>query len=135
MAPEKSSAPRALVVDDDPSIVEFVAAVLESAGWQVERAATGNDALSAAHRFRPQVILLDITIPQQSGWLVCAKLKLVSDTPSIIFMTGLSGRQVAQYATQVGADGLLRKPFSPQEILRTLNRVASASKPAAPAPA
>src|SRR5690606_29272949 len=128
MHPEDYGARRALVVDDDPSIVAFVSDMLKSAGWEVVTAATGDEALSAARRYRPAAVFLDVTIPKQSGWLVCAKLKLVKAAPAIILMTGLSGERIAQYATLVGADGMLRKPLRAQDILRTLGRVTSANR-------
>jgi two-component system, OmpR family, response regulator len=127
MHPKNSCAPRALVVDDDPSVVEFVAAVLRSRGWDVQQGRTGDEALAEARRFSPDVIFLDVMIPEQSGWLVCAKLKLVGYSPPIVFMTGLSGRSVSQNAEFVGADGLLHKPFAAKDVLRIVEQLAPAT--------
>jgi CheY-like chemotaxis protein len=130
MQPRNSCDPRALIVDDDPSTAEFVAAVLKSRGWDVQHARTGDEALAEAHRFSPNVVFLDVMIPQQSGWLVCAKLKLVRHSPSIVFMTGLSGRTVSQQAEFLGADGLLHKPFAAKDLLQVLEQLRLAVHPA-----
>ena len=84
-------------------------------------------ASSEAHQFSPDVIFLDVNIPEQSGWLVCAKLKLMGRSPSVIFMTGLSGRQVSQHAEFIGADGLLHKPFAAKEVLRIADQLTNRS--------
>jgi len=111
---------RALVVDDDQDIREFVGAVLSASEYEVEFAADGDAALSKANELSPDVVFLDINLPIQDGWLVCAKLKLVQPAPTVILMTGLTRDDLYRFAEYVKADDLLRKPFSADDVLRSL---------------
>ena len=108
---------RVLVVDDDPDIREFVGGVLESAGCEVHFAADGEQALNQAFEFQPEIVFLDIKMPVQRGWLVCAKLKLVEPSPTVVLMTGLAGGDLDSFSEFVNADDVLRKPFSADDVL------------------
>ena len=111
---------RALVVDDDPDIREFVSCVLESAGCEVQIAADGEQALIEAFEFQPEIIFLDVGLPKQFGWLVCAKLKLIEPSPQVILITGLVSDDVDSFSEFVKAGDVLRKPFSAEDVLRFL---------------
>ncbi len=117
MSIENSGPVRALVVDDDPDIREFVGGVLESAGCEVHFAADGEQALNQAFEFQPEIVFLDIKMPVQRGWLVCAKLKLVEPSPTVVLMTGLAGGDLDSFSEFVNADDVLRKPFSADDVL------------------
>ena len=108
---------RALVVDDDPDIREFVSGLLESAGCEVHVAADGGQALIQSYEFQPEIVFLDIKIPEQYGWLVCAKLKLVEPSPTVVLMTGLTWDYLDSFSEFVKADDVLRKPFSAEDVL------------------
>ena len=108
---------RALVVDDDPDIRAFVGALLESAGCEVHVAADGEQALIQSYEFQPEIVFLDIKIPEQEGWLVCAKLKLVEPSPTVVLMTGLTCDDLDSFSEFVKADDVLRKPFSADDVL------------------
>jgi DNA-binding response OmpR family regulator len=108
---------RALVVDDDPDIREFISDLLESAGCEVHAAADGEQALIQAHAFRPDIVYLDIRIPEQFGWLVYAKLKLVEPSPTVVLMTGLACDELDDFSKFVKANNVLRKPFSAEDVL------------------
>ena len=94
---------RALVVDDDPDIREFVSCVLESAGCEVQIAADGEQALIEAFEFQPEIVFLDVGLPKQFGWLVCAKLKLIEPSPQVILITGLVSDDVDSFSEFVKA--------------------------------
>ncbi len=111
---------RALVVDDDPDIREFVSCVLESAGCEVQIAADGEQALIEAFEFQPEIIFLDVGLPKQFGWLVCAKLKLIEPSPQVILITGLVSDDVDSFSEFVKAGDVLQKPFSAEDVLRFL---------------
>ena len=111
----------ALVVDDDPDIVEFVTHVLRSANCDVCSAFDGEQALEQAEADDPDVVFLDINIPEQDGWLVCSKLKMPLDGPRITLMTGRTESNTDRFADFVHADGVLKKPFSEKDVLRVLN--------------
>jgi two-component system OmpR family response regulator len=113
--------PRVLIVDDEPDIVEFVANILRPAGCEVRSASDGDQALAEAESFRPDLALLDVVIPVQDGWLVCSKLKLLKPAPVIILVTGPPEEENDRFAAFVHADGLLRKPFTEEDVLRVLN--------------
>jgi CheY-like chemotaxis protein len=116
---------RVLVVDDEPDLVEFVSEVLQSAGCSVCSAANGDDALSEAMSFHPQLIFLDIIIPEQDGWLVCSKLKMLKPAPTIVLVTGLRQEESGRFANFVHADELLHKPFTDDDLLRSLEKARS----------
>lgn len=118
---------RALVVEDDPETRELVSLALRSRGWAVRQAATGDEALAEARSFQPDLIFLDTTIPQQSGWLVCAKLKLFGDGPAVVFMTTRAGCRLTPHASLVGVDQVLYKPFSQPDVLRVAAELAPAA--------
>lgn len=112
----------ALVVDDDSDIVEFVTHVLRSANCHVSAAADGEQALAQADANSPDVVFLDINIPEQDGWLVCSKLKMRSEGPRIVLMTGRSENDTDRFAEFVHADDVLKKPFSEDDVLRFLSQ-------------
>jgi two-component system KDP operon response regulator KdpE len=113
----------ALVVDDDPDIVEFMTQVLQSANWDVCIAVNGEQALDQAAANDPDVVFLDINIPEQDGWLVCSKLKMPIEGPSIVLITGRTDSDTNRFAGFVHADEILRKPFSDDDLLRVLNNM------------
>jgi DNA-binding response OmpR family regulator len=118
MFTHKSDKVRVLVVDDEPDTVKFVSRVLESAGCEVRGAADGGQALIQAIDFQAEVVFLDVGIPLESGWLVCAKLKLVEPSPTVVLMTGLDRDDLSSFSEFVKAGDLLRKPFSTEDVLQ-----------------
>ena len=119
----KSEKPRILVVDDEPDTRTFVGRVLESAGCEVRFAVDGEQALIEAIDFQAEVVFLDVAIPLQYGWLVCAKLKLVEPSPIVVLMTGLDCDDLSSFSEFVKADDVLRKPFSAEDVLRFIPSV------------
>ena len=111
---------RVLVVDDDADLVESFKILLESSGHRVACAYDGEEALQKAHDFQPEIILLDVELPIQGGWLVCAKLKLMKSPPKIVFVTGSTQPDLDQFAEFVQADSVLRKPFGMEQIERVI---------------
>jgi CheY-like chemotaxis protein len=109
---------RVLVVDDDPDIRSFVGHVLKSAGCEVHFAVNGEQALDRAIVLQPELVLLDINLPLQDGWLVCAKLKLIEPSPDVVLMTGLDCDDLDRFSEFVKATDVLRKPFSAEDLLR-----------------
>ena len=116
-----------LVVDDDPDIVEFMTHVLRAANCDVCSASDGEQALQQADENDPDVVFLDINIPEQDGWLVCSKLKMRLDGPRIVLMTGRSENDTDRFAHFVHADDVLKKPFSDADVLRIVRDAATMS--------
>lgn len=110
----------ALVVDDNVDTRDFVGTILTDQGLDVHYAVDGDQALRMARQLRPQIVYLDIDIPEQDGWLVCAKLKHFHGAPIVVLMTGDVREDLFQFAEFVKADEVLRKPFSADDVIESL---------------
>ena len=125
---------RILVVDDEPDIVALVVYHLAKAGYRVSSAASGPDALAIARRDRPSLVVLDLMLPEMSGFEVLAKLREDDQTAGIavLMLTARKDEPDRIRGLELGADDYLTKPFSPQElVLRVgaiLRRVAGAGE-------
>ena len=106
---------RILVVEDEARIAEVVQQYLERDGHMVVRAATGGAALDAAARRRPDLVVLDLGLPDMSGEDVCRRLREGSDVP-IIMLTARDAEEDLVRGLQLGADDYVTKPFSPREL-------------------
>ena len=108
-----------LVVDDDDTHRELISTVLGRAGFATVDAANGEEAMAAARRHLPRLVVLDVRMPDVSGYEVCRRLRdEFGDTMSIVFLSGerTEGFDLAA-GLLVGADDYLVKPFSPDELL------------------
>lgn len=108
-----------LVVDDEAVLVETIAYNLEQAGYQVTTAADGASALQAAHRETPDLIILDIMLPEMDGLEVCRQLRRESNTSTtpIMMLTARSDEIDKVVGLEVGADDYVTKPFGRRELL------------------
>jgi two-component system KDP operon response regulator KdpE len=107
---------RILIVDDEPSILKAMAPLLRSRGYDVETAATGRTALEAFDRDPPDLVILDLMLPDLDGLDVCRRLRERGRTPIIV----LSAREAERdkvAALDLGADDYVTKPFGPDELL------------------
>lgn len=110
------SAPRILVVDDEPQLRRAVRLSLEGHGYDVREVDDGASALKEFEAFRPDVVLLDLMLPDMSGVDVCRELRTSYDTPIVVLsVVGDEGSKVA--ALDAGADDYLTKPFGIDELL------------------
>ena len=122
---------RILLVDDDRDFVEATTAVLESI-CEVEVAYGGNEGLAKARASRPDLILLDVIMPDKDGFAVCEKLRAdpeLADVPVIMLTSlpdGLSPTGEARGKLQ--AEGYLEKPVRPAELLRRVGKFLSRSE-------
>jgi DNA-binding response OmpR family regulator len=107
---------RALVVDDEPSLVTVVAGYLAREGWAVDTAADGETALATARRVRPDVVVLDLMLPGIDGIEVCRQLRTFTDA-YVIMLTARAEEVDKLIGLSVGADDYLTKPFSPRELV------------------
>lgn len=106
---------RALVVDDDPDIADLVVMVLEGLELDVVVARTGAEALVLAKERQPDLVTLDLTLPDIDGTEVCEQLRRFTDA-YIIMITGRDAEIDRLVGLEVGADEYLSKPFSPREL-------------------
>src|SRR3954468_12771529 len=105
-----------LVVEDESSIASFVALYLKNAGYAVRTAATGADALAQAEAERPDLIVLDLMLPDVDGIEVCRRIRKDSDVP-ILMLTARDEDVDKIIGLEVGADDYLTKPFNPRELV------------------
>ena len=105
-----------LVVDDDPKIAEICQDYLKASGYEVVTARTGPDGLSAARRERPDLVVLDLMLPEMDGLDVCRTLRRESDVP-IIMLTARVEETDKLIGLEIGADDYITKPFSPRELV------------------
>ena len=111
-----------LVVDDEKRIVEILQAYLERDGYQVITAYDGRSALELARSNSPDLIILDLMLPEVSGWDVCRELRRESDVP-IIMLTARDDTTDKIIGLELGADDYVTKPFDPKEIISRVRAV------------
>jgi DNA-binding response OmpR family regulator len=111
-----------LVVDDEVKIVHVVRAYLEKEGYQVVAAYDGQQALDAARREHPDLIILDLMLPEMSGWDVCRSLRQESDVP-VIMLTAQDEDTDKIVGLKLGADDYVTKPFNPKELMARVQAV------------
>jgi two-component system, OmpR family, alkaline phosphatase synthesis response regulator PhoP len=105
-----------LVVDDEPKIVLLVRDYLEHAGFRVLSALNGKSALALAHSERPDLIILDLGLPEMDGLDVTRSLRKDSNVP-ILMLTARSEETDKLVGLELGADDYITKPFSPKEVV------------------
>jgi two-component system, OmpR family, phosphate regulon response regulator PhoB len=111
--------PTVLVVDDEPHVVELVRVTLEDDRVRVVEAADGGQALTVAAEARPELILLDVNLPDVSGLEVCRRLRADAALAGscIVMLTAAAQRGDVARGLAAGADHYLTKPFSPVGLL------------------
>jgi DNA-binding response OmpR family regulator len=116
---------RVLVVEDEADVTELIRYNLAKEGMEVRTAANGADALRGARDLHPDVVLLDLMIPQLNGWEVCRRLKQDRETQGIpvIVVTGRAEEGDKVLGFELGADDYITKPFSPRELVARIRAV------------
>ncbi len=105
-----------LLIEDDLLIVGPVIRALEAAGYEAKSASDGKEGIEMALQMRPDLVLLDIMMPQMSGWEVCKELRARSTVP-IVMLTALNEEIDRILGLELGADDYITKPFSTRELL------------------
>ena len=111
-----------LVVDDEPEIVKLVRAYLEEAGYRVVTAKTGREALLVTRHDKPDLIVLDLSMPEMDGLEFTRRLRQEKNTP-IIMLTARVEETDRIVGLELGADDYVTKPFSPREIVARVRAV------------
>ncbi|MDA8392553.1 MAG: response regulator transcription factor [Actinomycetota bacterium] len=114
---EGAAGPRVLVVDDEEAISDLVKAALGYEGYEVAQAATGTQALTEAVRFRPDLVVLDVMLPDIDGFEVVRKLRQDASGVPVIFLTARDTTEDKVRGLTLGGDDYLTKPFSLEELL------------------
>jgi two-component system OmpR family response regulator len=115
--------PRVLVVDDEPNIRELVQVALKFHGCAVTTGATGNDALRLAERDQPDLIVLDVMLPDIDGFEVCRRLRAGDNEVPIIFLTARDTTSESITGLALGGDDYITKPFSVEALVARVRAV------------
>src|SRR3954469_14755718 len=110
------SSPRVLVVDDEPDIRTLLRSLLERAGYRVDEAADGRAGLRAFYGGAPDLVVLDVTMPELDGWATLERIRDLSDVP-VLMLTARDGELERVRGLTHGADDYVAKPFGRQELL------------------
>ncbi|MFA0749654.1 MAG: hypothetical protein SLRJCFUN_000057 [Candidatus Fervidibacter sp.] len=116
-----------LVADDDPAILELVRINLEARGYQVLTVDNGADAIRIAMREKPDLLILDVLMPEVDGYEVMRVLKESPETAHIpiVVLTAYASDAGAMVSWMQGAESYLAKPFNPEELLMVVDRLLS----------
>jgi len=124
---------RILVVEDEPRIVEMVTMHLEMQGYQLSSASNGYQALRKLAKELPDLIILDITMPDMDGFETLRKIREVSTVP--VIMLTVRGEEIEGLkGLDLGADDYVAKPFNPKELVSRVNAVLRRAEMPSPAP-
>ena len=123
-----------LVVDDDPHIREVVRFALEKAGFSVAEAGDGREALGRFEASEPDLVVLDVMMPELDGAEVCRELRRRSRVP-VVFLTSKDEEIDRVLGLEMGGDDYVTKPFSPRELVARVRAVLRRLAPAAREPA
>ena len=115
-----------LVVDDDKDIVEILQYNLKNSGYSVKSANNGIEAIKKAKKFLPDVILMDVMMPEMSGIEACSEIKEIEELSNtiIIFLSARSEDYTQISAYDAGADDYISKPIKPKVLLKKISNIA-----------
>ncbi len=115
--------PKVLVIDDEPNIRELVQVALNFHGCSVTTGATGEDALQLAYAFDPDLIVLDVLLPDIDGFEVCRRLRSVANDVPVIFLTARDATADTVTGLTLGGDDYITKPFSVEALVARVRAV------------
>ena len=118
-----------LLVEDDAVILNTLAYNLSRQGFGVQKAMGGAEALKLARTFRPDLILLDLMLPGESGVRVCEKIRKEDQEVVIIMVTAKDGEEDKVSGFEAGADDYVTKPFGMKELVARINVTSSGAQP------
>jgi two-component system catabolic regulation response regulator CreB len=114
--------PKILIVEDEPGIADTLQYALRTEGFEPHWCATGEDALANARAAAPALVILDVGLPDASGFEVFRRLRETSDVP-VVFLTARSDEIDRVVGLELGADDYIAKPFSPRELVARVRGV------------
>lgn len=129
MDKDRSGQRRLLVVDDEPFILDAVAASLRFLGFEVDTAATGQAALRAARESEPDLIVLDVLLPDVDGFAVLRRLREEGSAVPVIFLTARDTQQDKVTGLGLGGDDYVTKPFGLEELAARVRAVLRRTRP------
>jgi two-component system OmpR family response regulator len=114
---------RVLVVDDEQNITELVAMALRYTGFEVDTAASGLEALASVARFRPDLVVLDVMLPDVDGFEVCRRLVSDGMRVPVVYLTARDATEDKVRGLTIGGDDYVTKPFSLEELVARIRAV------------
>ena len=132
MSRQKSPDARLLVVDDEPGIRDLLATSLRFAGFEVHTAADGQEALRQAETVRPDLVVLDVMLPDLDGFAVTRRLRDRGRDVPVLFLTAKDDVSDRVTGLTVGGDDYVTKPFSLEEVVARIRAVLRRTRPAQP---
>jgi two-component system, OmpR family, response regulator len=114
---------RLLVVDDEPNIIDLLSTSLRFAGFEVVTAMTGGEAVKAADQYRPDLVLLDVMLPDVDGFVVLRRLREGRDHLPVLFLTARDANDDKVTGLTLGGDDYVTKPFSLEEVVARIRAV------------
>lgn len=111
-----------LVIDDDPAMTDLLKVLLAPTGALILTALTGQDGLAQASQHNPDIIILDLMMPEMDGWQVCRKVRETSKTP-ILILSALDSPGMVAAALDAGADDYLIKPVTSGVLIAHINKL------------
>ncbi len=112
-----------LVVDDEPNIVQLARMYLEQAGFRVISASSGTQALQMVPRHRPDLVVLDVMLPEVDGFTVCRRLREQGNRTPVMMLTARDDDIDKILGLELGADDYLTKPFNPRELVARVKAI------------
>ncbi|MBX7172174.1 MAG: response regulator [Pyrinomonadaceae bacterium] len=114
-----------LIVEDERHIARFLEYVLQREGYQIAVVNNGADALKAVPKFEPNVILLDLGLPDMNGIEVLKQIRSINNfaTPKVVVLTATLYDEVSDELNQVGVDAQCSKPIAPTTLIRTMQEI------------
>jgi DNA-binding response OmpR family regulator len=124
---------RILVVEDEPDIRDLIAITLRNRGHEVIEASCGEEAWSKAADLKPQMLVLDVFLPDMDGISLCEMFRRLPHTSQIpiILLTAWATAQAKTFGLDAGADDYMTKPFSPRELVKRVEFFEKTKKPVA----
>ncbi len=115
-----------LIVDDEPDILKITTARLKKAGYEVQQAMDGREGLDLIKEESPDLVLLDLALPEIDGREVCRRVKsdnAIKNIPIIFFSASVADGSIEEMVEEFGADGFIVKPFSHEELLEKIQSI------------
>jgi excisionase family DNA binding protein len=124
--PGPSEGPLVLIVDDDEQVREYVRVNLEAEGYDVREAGNAEEGLRAVEEARPDLVLLDVMMPQVDGWEMLRQLQdLQGEAVPVVMFSGKADAATADEIAERGAQGFIGKPFDPGQLIEKTKQLLS----------
>lgn len=121
---------RVLIVDDAPNIRQILKEIVAIDGWEAVEASTGAEAVRLYRQMRPDLVLMDIDMPQLNGLEAARAIRRQDPHARLVMITARGERQTVAQAFEVGIAGFLVKPFEPVKVLQLVRYLATQAAPA-----